>query len=59
MTSKDSKEKKPALSELKKIIGQIEDKENPLNKFKNTEIYGCYKYLYNFYSQKLSNNPTK
>ena len=46
MALKDPEEKEPTLSKLKEIIKQIEDKDNPFNKFKNTSIYHSFKYNY-------------
>lgn len=49
MVSKDFKAKEFTLSEskLKKVIEQIEDKDNSLNKFKNTSIYYIFVRNYN------------
>ena len=47
MVSKDFKAKEFTLSKSKKIIEQIEDKDNALNEFKNTSIYHIFIYNYN------------
>ena len=44
MVLKNFEDKKPSLQELKKVISLLEVKENPLNKFKNTDIYHSLKY---------------
>ena len=58
MVLKDYESPKLILEDLKKIIEEIENPDNELHKFINTQIYHCFKYDYNMKKSKILSSQT-